>query len=298
MSLIKNMDQLAELVVISADIDFYNFAVILDDAQAKYLAPWLGATLLAEIDADHTHPLADSASRALAKYAMSDYMSVNTVRVTDAGNQVISTESKKTAYQWQTKQTQQYWRDAADDHMEELLLLAEAAGKTLAGHLQDLRDAVLIPTSAMLRQYLGYQVPVRAYLSLLPVMREVEELELRQYIPDYEQLHTELRKPTARDYLRSTESARYLLAAIACISAAKALARQLVQYTPEGLRIAREMPAGTSNTEQQQPTPEQLSVLHYSIEVTGRQYLRKYQDLIGQPKQSVTPARTGKLLML
>lgn len=196
MSLIRTIDQFREHVRVNYGTSLENIEPDLRVAERQRIRPVLGVALYNDLsalpDADLDAALADPASvrggllrlvhEAVANLAALEYLTLNQVQISNGGVHIFSDAAKKTAFQWQIKELQGYFRRKGYNALEEVLGYLEA-------HVTDFPGWATSPAATQARELfissaaefsVHYDIAGSrlTYNALLATLRKVERFQL------------------------------------------------------------------------------------------------------------------------
>ena len=262
MPLLKTIDELKGYVAVAMQQLAPAIALELAEAEAQVIAPVLGPTLLAWLQAQYDAPgfdrlgtsLAAQLLRAvqapLARLAVVNGVVTHQLSLDATGVHIMSTETSKTAFQWQTNQYQALlqrrglanldalvqWLEAHADASPELQAwAASAAGQR---HRQE-----LFTSTADFQLYENISASRAVFEALGPVRRRLERFELGPVLG--EELLAELREQVLNRSLTSENEnllRTYVYPALASLTIGHAVPELGLALSGDGidLTIARQ----------------------------------------------------------
>lgn len=133
--LFKTIPEIKQYISVNATSIFDSIAPYIRMAEMKYLVPAIGKDEYDDLNTAYngTDPLTDAqeallpyAQRMVAYLAYSLYLPMGQVQVGESGIQIVSSENKKTAWQWQVDQLDESLRELGFNAVEEMLAFMEA----------------------------------------------------------------------------------------------------------------------------------------------------------------------------
>lgn len=240
MSLIRTIEQFTAYVRVNSNTtDIENFGPDMRVAERQRIRPTLGVALYNELSAlsneDLASALVDAADvrggllrlvqEAVANLASLEYLVVNQVQISDQG---IRLAVDKTAFQWQIKDLQAYFRRKGYNALEEVLAyleehVADFPAWASSPAATQARELFIASASEFSRHYdiAGSRL---TYVALLATIRKVERFQLEAVLSEgyFDELKAQLALGTV-----SADNAlvldRYLRPALAHLVVAKAV---------------------------------------------------------------------------
>ncbi|WP_310391555.1 DUF6712 family protein [Hymenobacter sp.] len=190
MTLLRTIEQFRDHVVVNINSDFASFAPDVKLVEAERLKPLIGPALYNELNALSTEDLAalggpmgelrDELLCAAANLAAAEYLPMQQVQVTDSGVHILSTDTKKTAFQWQINQLLAAFRRKGfnaleraltllDEHIDAPVFAAWASSAAATASHQ-----FFLNTAAQFSEHYGINGSRLTYLALLPTLRKME----------------------------------------------------------------------------------------------------------------------------
>lgn len=242
MTLIRTIDQFRDHVIVNYGTNLENLGPDMRVAERQRIRPILGPALYNDLsalsDADLAAALADPADvrggllrlvqEAVANLAALEYLVLNQVQISTSGVHIFSDAAKKTAFQWQIKDLQAYFRRKGYNALEEVLTYLEEHVDSFAGWASSLAATqsreLFIASAAEFSTHYDIAGSRLTYNALLATMRKVERFQLKAVLSSgyFEELKTQLRAGTV-----SSDNAyvldEYLRPALAHLVVAKAV---------------------------------------------------------------------------
>lgn len=230
----------------------------------------------------------------LANLAFEKYLPTAQVSISKGGVRISTNETNKTAFQWQIKDIRKSCLEMGNSAIEELLIYLES--KSTATEFSDWSSApgytlfyelFLRKTEEFQKEY-NINNSRRTFLSLVPMMREVEEFSIMPLIGS--DFATELKTQIKANNVTANNKKAIALInkTIAYLTVSKATAIIPVRITADGLEVYS---TGDRNTIDviNPASGEQLAHLKNNTESSGNTYLKVLNDLLyGAPDNYAT----------
>lgn len=286
----------ASLGAIHQTLSFETVASFVDQAEAKYLEPFIGRPLLDELAA-LTTPNAQQTEllkrlrAALANYAVLDAAPMLTAAFSDMGLTEQSAQNATPARQWVYYNYIDGLASAGDGGLERALAyLEEQAASFPTWTSSDAYAAgkeLFLQSGRELARYLNVPEPRRAYLVLRPFIRRVEDLTLRPLLTDLAFDDLKARERTGN----LSDEDKGLLALIRPVVAHRALAEAIpeiaVAISGGGVRMLADHDGIRGR---QTASDAQLDALARRTEATALAYLERLKRYL----DTNTPAETQR----
>ena len=134
--LLKNLTEVKQHISVNVTENIANITPYILQAEQQFIIPAISKEEYDLLDAAYnvTNPslttfqtnLLKKIQAALVHYTYYLYLPVLQVQISSAGVQIVSTETKKTAFPWQIKELQASWLRSANVCMDDLLAFMEA----------------------------------------------------------------------------------------------------------------------------------------------------------------------------
>ena len=191
--LIKTIEEVRNVLPVNISLDFVLFKPDLERAEEDEVIPLLGETLYAEMqakyDANTLNPLETRllgyCHRIVCNLGYVYFLPKVQVQTSSQGVHIVSTETKKTAFQWQIKELADSHRNAAYDGVEKAMNLLDNAILDFpswqnSNSYTQIKGA-LIENLKQLETFLSVFASYRLFRDLIPQIKKWDE-ELRKSI--------------------------------------------------------------------------------------------------------------------
>lgn len=204
MSLIRTIDQFRAYVIVNYGTNLENLGPDMRVAERQRIRPTLGPALYNDLSAlsddDLAAALADPADvrggllrlvqEAVANLAALEYLVLNQVQISNSGVHIFSDAGKKTAFQWQIKDLQGYFRRKGYNALEEVLTyleqhVADFPGWASSSAATEAR-ALFINSAGEFSTHYDIAGSRLTYNALLATLRKVERFRIKAVLgPEY-----------------------------------------------------------------------------------------------------------------
>lgn len=178
----------------------------LDLVGQQHLRPWLGNTTYAALEAETIvapyAALLSFVQRPLAFLAMLEYVKVNAIMISGAGNFRIESDEKKTAYKYQENQYRAVMQEQGWESIERMLRYLDENSTTFTAWAADEarknHRGLFINYAEDFRNLYGKTISRYIFETLRPVIEEVEDTALLPYFgtPFFDALKTDIQDNT------------------------------------------------------------------------------------------------------
>jgi hypothetical protein len=249
-------------------------------AEIRFLVPILGQTLYAALLATPTTPpyddLAEYCKRAVAPLAYWTDLPTLQTQISDGSVGTFVSNNMQAAHRWEFEELSEALADKGCFALENLLqfLFDNAADYSWTVPLN--YDLIFLTGKEFNKYYNIYQ-PYRTFEMLRPLLREVEDQEIRSIIGDG--FFEELRDNDAPND-DEKKVIELIKKAVASLTIKKAVERLPVKISAFGFTVMLSRnPDRAVQGEENAPT-DQMSLLHTSVKKSGESYLVKLKDLL------------------
>lgn len=136
MALFKTVTDIKNYISVNVTTEFDTIKPYIEQAQIKFIKPVLGKILYNKLvdwvdseDSDDSTGFMDDllikVKLPLIYYAYYLYAPIGNIQIGDRGFQIDTSETKKTAFEWQIDKVMESWLNTAHDFIEELILWLE-----------------------------------------------------------------------------------------------------------------------------------------------------------------------------
>lgn len=190
MALIKSIDDLRKYVKIARSKDFDTYEPFIEDAQQRFLEPYVGFELLQNLESDNGNNLTNLLCRALGPFSLalaSDELSIN---FGEAGHTVTRTDSLAPASETKIEKAKQSLMERGWANLDKAL-------RYLAEHLADYEDWDISSLSVyrhsiLFKDYQSFQtdgmvdidLSPLTFHRLLPFIQRIEKTETILLLPE------------------------------------------------------------------------------------------------------------------
>jgi hypothetical protein len=257
MSLIRNIDQFRAYVIVNYGTNLQNLGPDMRVAERQRIRPTLGPALYNDLSAlsddDLAAALADPADvrggllrlvqEAVANLAALEYLVLNQVQISSSGVHIFSDAAKKTAFQWQIKDLQGYFRRKGYNALEEVLTYLEAHADDFPGWASSAAAiearALFINSAAEFSTHYDIAGSRLTYNALLATMRKVERFRLKAVLGAeyYDELKALLRAGTQLSFDDEYVLEEYVRPALAHLVVAKAVPEVGIGFNGAALEL-------------------------------------------------------------
>ena len=268
-------------------VSFVNANAMLPDfegVQKKYIVPILGKDLYNTIESEATTNPSEPSDllklvlRAVAPLGYFSDLAMVSTQITDMGVGTVSSEHFVNAQRWQFLQLKENLEDKGCAALEELItwLYEDSATEDITWTVSDGFNTI-IKTGKEFNQYFTIYQPYRTFESLRPIVKKIEDEEVRPLIGD-----------TFFEYLRdNTEPSadektiiQLIKKAIAYLTIKSASELLPVRISADGFTVLLTHNPDANNQGHQQAPAVQMSVLATRCEESGRGYLQTLIDTL------------------
>lgn len=132
--LFTSIDELRQHLAVSVGSDFVTLQPYIDKAELLFVKPILGADLYEHLcsymdgdrDDEATEALLKKVQRVLAYYTYYLYIPIGQLNITESGIHITTTDTKKTAFEWQIKELRRSMLESAHTFADDLITYLEA----------------------------------------------------------------------------------------------------------------------------------------------------------------------------
>lgn len=247
MTLLDDIDKFLAKVPVNGSFSWELIFPFIKQAELKYLVPVIGKELYLELGAldgsatDEQSELLDLIYNAVANIALSLYLPLGNVQISDSGIQIVSTNDRKTAFEWQVNRAIDA---AASLGMDGLELVLQYLGDNIAsfGTYADsdaytANNSLFINTAEQFNQAYNINRSRLTFVCLYAVLKQVEkEVIIPQIGKDVAaDLKTKIKAKTLSD--DEKELVEWIQKAEAFLAVRDILPQLSVELSPQGLAI-------------------------------------------------------------
>lgn len=288
-------DELKDFLPLTAGEILDQVLPFVGDAERQYIVPLIGQEAFDEIaDAydsgggtltDDEEDLLREIRKPLAAYAMMLYIPHGQLLISPSGIRIANTDTHKTAFKWQIDQIIDEYFELACNRKEELIkwLYTNSATYTTyaASDAFDENHQFILNYASELDKYHPIRRSRATYDSLIPIIRDVETLYIRQAISDdyYDELITKLRSDTltAHDEIILPD----LKAAITKLAIAESIKRNVARVEPGGVLTFSRISQSNGGTNQQLAAGDNdKAALIRTCDTFGKAYISKVREYL------------------
>jgi hypothetical protein len=266
----KTIEEIKDHVSVQVSMDFQSVAPDIARAEREYLIPYLGLDFYTILEQDYQNDTLDTEQADLLEYcqdvvalfALHNYLPLAQVDISDTGVNLHSSDTIKTAWQWQI-----------DDLSENYLLrLGYVALESMLSFLDENEDdypewvsdtgytknkLFIINSPSDFNEHYYIQKSALTYLSFHPLMTKVELFQIEPEIGSA--FYAEIKQAIAQNNVSQDiqDLFKYLKPAIAHFTVAKALRTLPVTLRHDGV-VVNSYEATTQNSRQRVPADSLL----------------------------------------
>jgi hypothetical protein len=264
MTLLKTLAELKEYVMLDANTDIpTGIRKEMPDVENKFVAPLLGPTLRAWLQAQYDAPGFDLTAATpaaellrlvqapIARLAVAAGLTAHQARIDGTGVHIMSTETSKTAFQWQVDELratnrEKGWSDLdllvqwlEENHESTTQLQAWASSAAGQRHRRE-----LFTCTADFHEYENILEARRTFLALAPIRRRLEDFSLAPVLSEAflfelrDQVRTRALTSDNENLLRS-----YVYPALASLTIGHAVTELRLRLAGEGVALSHEAQA-------------------------------------------------------
>jgi hypothetical protein len=256
MALFRTVEEIKQYISVNVSTEIDTILPYIKQSEIKFIKPVLGAeqynALVKYYNDEGSFSGSDSAEYynkydeliekvqlPLVNYAYSIYMPIGAVQISEQGVQIISTDTKKTAFEWQVDKVEKSFLNTAFDFTEELLKWLEENKEYFPLWVNS--DAyteeknLIINTAKDFNEWFFISESRRLFIQLKSIMKSIEKKYIITTI--YQELYDEIKN----EILTDTVSADNLILlnimkpAIAHLTMERAISELSIKIIPEGV---------------------------------------------------------------
>jgi hypothetical protein len=188
-NIFTDTDTLRLFVPVNKDTKFTEIEPFINDALETFIRPIIGdalVTLLNSLSANSTDPLLKAVREPLASYAFLLWIPFGQLSIDTSGIRINTTDTKKTAFQWQIEDLKKTFKLKGDNGIESLLRFLETDEGTTQTYTPSwgaqsslVRDSFVYSATEFTNIVGLINNSRRTFLALKPVMKLVEDFTIK-----------------------------------------------------------------------------------------------------------------------
>lgn len=277
----------------------------IEEAEIKYIKPILGSAFYEELLAEYESSGSGSGDpiesfeellmkiqRPLVYFAYAMYAPTGNIQISDSGFHIATTETKKTAFQWQVTDAVDSWLELAHQGIDQLLEFLELniedypSWKDSDGYT--VFRETFITTAKEFSGFVNIHNSRRVFITLKSIMKKVEEFELMNVLGEdfYNELKADVLDESSGsgsgDGIESDNLVIFpwIKSAVAHLTVARAAVDNYIQLSADGVHMI----ATSGVNMKAKKTADQAATMPYVVaaERDGKAYLHKLRDYLNK----------------
>jgi hypothetical protein len=291
MALITSIKEVRDFIAINVTSDFDDIKPYIEQAEIKFIKPVLGKALYDKLTNDvqasggisgDYEALLKKVQLPLIYYAYYIAVPILNVQVSSSGIHIATTETKKTAFEWQVDQLRDSWLNTAHDFIEELLeFLEENASKYSEWGGSDARNEALslfITSASMFNECYFINSSRRLYSALRPIIKSIEQKYIKGTIGEdmFDAIKLQIQASDGPD--SDTQALLDIInPCVAHLTMARALSELSLEIIPNAIY---ENVVQVVSKAKQSGGVDKISILKSELVADGRAELKQLQDYL------------------
>jgi hypothetical protein len=291
MALFKDIEEISQYLPVAGTFDFKNVLPKIRQVERDIIKPILSPELYEELESkyqddtltDIQSKLLDAVREPVVNIAFQLFIPQGSIQITSSGFQIASTESLKTAFDWQLRNLSKSFLETGYSALDNLIEFLESNAEQFTAYKNSEErkklKSLFIYTSSIFNEY--FEIPVTRYtlLRLLPIMNRIENDAIKPNISDelFNELKQQIQDSTITD--DNKKLLDYIRKVITQLTIEKAVNTLSLEITDTGITYNNY--ASFSQIERKTPATEsQLTRLQIKCEKDGNNYLKQLQDYL------------------
>lgn len=295
MALIKTIEEIKEHLPVSIDMDFNNILPFIKVAERDYIIRIISKTQYDDLSAAYnvTTPTLTPAQTALlgrlqeaiTAYAFYLWIPSGQLQIDDSGIRIATTDTIKTAFQWQIDELQKSVLKQAYSAMDDLLSFMEdnIADYTLwqaSDAYTEFKDCFIQTTQRFTELYSALGNSRMNFLAIRSSMKKIEEFMILPNISQayYDELKAQIKANTLTP--ANLKVIPFIQKAVASLTISRAIAEISASIEPNGIFMFSSLRSSIITNQKEPAVPYVLSKIEKSAKEDGMAYFEMLRQFL------------------